>query len=231
MNDDQIKNALFKLIKVNNALELTSLLQRDVFFKDSAWWPYADTESNFSIISALSKDPVNALVEKIVNSIDAMLMAECLKRDINPKEQEAPESMREAVEEFFNIKEGNISSLSDDERHSLAQKIRVIAQGTKKEPSISIVDLGEGQNPENFLDTFLSLPGGKSKKSNKVDIKFVQGNYNMGGSGALMFCGSLGNTYQLILSKRNPNIKDFKNVWGFTLVRETAKEGSKKSHV
>lgn len=49
----------------------------------------------------------------------------------------------------------------------------------------------------------------------------------MGGTAALMFCGNLENRYQLILSKRSPNIKGSENTWGFTLVRETAKEGSK----
>ena len=174
----------------------------------------------------MKKETLYALVEKIVNSIDALLIAECLKRDINPKGSEAPESMSKAVEKFFDIKDGDISNLSNDKRYGLAQNIKIIAQGEKEKPNILIVDTGEGQNPEDFLETFLSLPGGK-KRSNKTEIKFVQGKYNMGGTGALMFCGNPENRYQLILSKRNPKIKDSKNVWGFTLVRETIKENSK----
>lgn len=223
--NNQLKTMLLKLVRAKGSQELTNLLQED-FFKDSAWWPYGDTDSNFSIISAQSKDSVNALVEKIVNSIDALLIAECWKHDINPKGSEAPESMSKAVEKFFDIKDGDISSLSNDKRHALAQNIKIIAQGEKEKPNILIVDTGEGQNPEDFLETFLSLPGGK-KRSNKTEIKFVQGKYNMGGTGALMFCGNPENRYQLILSKRNPKIKDSKNVWGFTLVRETIKENSK----
>lgn len=223
--NNQLKTILLKLARAKSSQELTDLLQED-FFKDSAWWPYGDTDSNFSIISAQSKDSVNALVEKIVNSIDALLIAECWKRDINPKGNEAPESMSKAVEKFFDIKDGDISSLSDGKRRTLAQNIKIIAQGEKEKPNILIVDTGEGQNPEDFLETFLSLPGGK-KKSNKTEIKFVQGKYNMGGTGALMFCGNPENRYQLILSKRDPKMKNSKNVWGFTLVRETIKEGSK----
>lgn len=223
--NNELKDILFKLVRAKSAQELTNLLQED-FFKDSGWWPYGDTDSNFSIISAQSKDSVNALVEKIVNSIDAVLIAECLKNDINPKEKEAPESMSKAVERFFGIEDGDISKLSDEKRRVLAQKIKIIAQGEKEKPNILIVDTGEGQNPEDFLGTFLSLPGGK-KISNKTEIKFVQGKYNMGGTGALMFCGNPENRYQLILSRRDPNIKNSKNVWGFTLVRETIKKDSK----
>ena len=62
---------------------------------------------------------------------------------------------------------------------------------------------------EDFENTFLSLLRG-----NKNKIKFVQGKYNMGGSGSIVFCGK--KRYQLIGSKRFTNDGDF----GFTLIRE-----------
>ncbi len=51
------------------------------------------------------------------------------------------------------------------------------------------------KNPEDFESTFLSLLRG-----NKNEIHFVQGKYNMGGSGALVFCGK--KRYHLIASKK-----------------------------
>lgn len=219
-----VKEILLSLVKIQNAESVTKLIGSDDFFKDSEWWPYGNSESNFSIISAQARDSVNAIVEKIVNSIDALLMAECLKRKINPKGPEAPKTMSEAVEKFFGIPNGDISALDDKRRRVLAQNTKIIADGDKEKPNISIVDTGEGQNPDDFLETFLSLP---TEKSNKADIKFVQGKYNMGGTGALMFCGRPEERYQLILSKRNPGIVDSKNLWGFTLVRQRIKEGSK----
>jgi len=207
-----------------NAQAVTKLLEEDEFFRNSEWWPYGDTESNFSIISAQMRDSVNALVEKIINSIDALLLAECRKRQINPKGPEAPSSMSEAVEQFFNIPNGDISSLDDKNRRLLAENIIVIADGDKNKPNITVVDYGEGQNPEDFFKTFLSLP---TERSNKADIKFVQGKYNMGGTGALMFCGEPEQRYQLILSKRHPRIPDSKNIWGFTLVRQAVREDLK----
>ncbi|MCK4296388.1 MAG: hypothetical protein KAX28_07000, partial [Candidatus Marinimicrobia bacterium] len=68
---------------------------------------------------------------------------------------------------------------------------------------------GEGQHPEKFEDTFLSLIAG-----NKWEIQFVQGKYNMGGSGAIVFCGK--KSYQLIGSKRFDGTGKF----GYTLIRE-----------
>jgi hypothetical protein len=49
---------------------------------------------------------------------------------------------------------------------------------------------------------------------NKNEIHFVQGKYNMGGSGAIVFCGK--KSYQLIASRKF----DKKGKFGFTLVRE-----------
>ncbi len=76
------------------------------------------------------------------------------------------------------------------------------------ETSLVIFDEGVGQAPEDFEDTFLSL-----LKGNKNEIHFVQGNYNMGGAGAVVFCGK--HRYQLVASKRFDNDSEF----GFTLVR------------
>ena len=88
------------------------------------------------------------------------------------------------------------------------------------ETSLVIYDDGEGQAPQDFENTFLSLLQG-----NKNDIHFVQGKYNMGGAGAVVFCGR--RRYQLIASKRF----DGSGQLGFTLVRRhplTADEERRK---
>ncbi|MCD8529599.1 MAG: hypothetical protein LRY25_02430, partial [Flavobacterium sp.] len=94
-------------------------------------------------------------------------------------------------------------------RRNQAEEIQIIADGPTKQSSVIIYDNGEGQHPEDFEKTFLSLMRG-----NKNEIHFVQGKYNMGGSGAIVFCGTKG--YQLIASKRYDCTGNF----GFTLVRE-----------
>src|SRR3546814_20225332 len=59
-----------------------------------------------------------------------------------------------------------------------------------------------------FGRTFLSLLRG-----NKNDVHFVQGKYNMGGAGAIAFCGD--RRFQLVASKRY----DGSQPLGFTLLR------------
>lgn len=168
-------------------------------------------KSDFGVIENQQSSPVAALIEKITNSIDAILMRKCFEAGINPRSTEAPKGMEEAIAKFFDShcdnwhKNWNLPSL----RQKQAEEIQIIADGPRMETSLVIYDNGEGQHPENFENTFLSLLRG-----NKSGIPFVQGKYNMGGTGAIVFCGR--KRYQLIASKRFDGTGEF----GFTLVRE-----------
>jgi len=175
-------------------------------FKNENWVPIGGNESNFSIIENQQSNPIAALVEKVTNSIDATLMKKCLELGIDPKSKSAPKSMDEAVEKFFpNNKNWDLNTF----RRTQAEDIQIIADGPTRQSSVIIYDNGEGQHPEDFENTFLSLMRG-----NKNEIHFVQGKYNMGGSGAIVFCGTKG--YQLIGSKKF----DSSGKFGFTLIRE-----------
>ena len=188
-------------------------------FKPENWHPLGGNENNFGVIENQQSAPIAALIEKITNSIDAVLMKECLEADIDPKSNQAPHSMDEARTNFFpNHRDWDLAGL----RNQQAESIQILADGPRRNTSLIIYDDGEGQHPEKFEDTFLSLLRG-----NKNEIHFVQGRYNMGGSGAIVFCGK--KRYQLIGSKRYDNTGEF----GFTLIREhplsKAEEGTKKN--
>ncbi len=218
-NQEIWKDLLLKLVSANTSLDIDRLLTVEKVLSNGMvkWIPYGDDEGNFRIISNQQKDPVNALVEKPINSVDAILLKECKKRGIDPESDKAPQNMREAIKLFFNISNGDISLLKEQERkeivNKLAKNIKIIADGLKERPTISVIDNGEGQHPSDFHDTLLSL-----QKKNKIRIQFVQGKYNMGSTGVLSFCGN--NGYQLILSRKSKELLNGKeDLWGFTLVR------------
>ena len=188
-------------------------------FKPEHWSPLGGNDNNFGVIENQQSAPIAALIEKITNSIDAVLMKKCLEAGIDPKSDLAPRSMEEARTNFFtNHRDWDLAGL----RNQQAESIQILADGPKRNTSLIIYDDGEGQHPEEFENTFLSLLQG-----NKNEIHFVQGKYNMGGSGAIVFCGK--KRYQLIGSKRCDNSGEF----GFTLIREhplsKAEEGTKKN--
>ncbi len=175
-------------------------------FKQENWYPLGGDENTFGVIENQQSNPIAALIEKITNSIDAVLMKKCLEAGINPESEEAPKSMEEARARFF---ENHGYWDLPNYRRQQAESIQIIADGPKFNTSLIIYDDGEGQHPKDFEDTFLSLLRG-----NKNEIHFVQGKYNMGGSGAIIFCGK--KRYQLIGSRKYDNTGQF----GFTLIRE-----------
>ncbi|NEU09374.1 hypothetical protein GZH53_13700 [Flavihumibacter sp. R14] len=127
--------------------------------------------------------------------------------------------MEAAKERFFsNYKNWDLSG----HRKNQAKDIQILADGPRGNTSLTIYDNGEGQHPHDFEKSFLSLLRG-----NKNEIHFVQGKYNMGGSGAIVFCGKKG--YQLIASKKYDKSGEF----GFTLIRQhplsKSEEGRKKN--
>ena len=217
MNVRQLFKKLY-LAQTESDIDKIINTRLDIFTPEN-WHPLGGSENNFGIIENQQSTPIAALIEKITNSIDAVLMKKCLLADINPKSNQAPQSMDEARTIFFpNHRNWDLAG----PRNQQAESIQILADGPRRNTSLIIYDDGEGQHPEEFEDTFLSLLRG-----NKNEIHFVQGRYNMGGSGAIVFCGK--KRYQLIGSKRYDNTGEF----GFTLIREhplsKAEKGTKKN--
>lgn len=218
------------LFELYNAPDADALYRTIVTYglDGSAYWkPYGGNFNNAGTFENQQSSPENALVEKLTNSIDAILMKECMIRGINPKDKnnpKVPQTINAATKMFFNVDNGKWENIVSAERNRIAQNIQVILTGDRKTPNVAIYDNGEGQNPSNFENTFLSIARG-----NKNDVPFVQGKYNMGSTGAIVFCGEK-HRYQMIISRRNSYLDDSDGLIGFTLVRRhilTPEEESK----
>ena len=209
------------------------LTQAGYWDNNEDWQFFGDNENNWSQIGNQQGHPVAAMVEKLVNSIDAVLMLECQKQGIPLDSPEAPtpQSIPEALEKFFDIRNGNLANIGAASRSELAQNIGFIATGevgrSKVNPNYTVFDRGEGQTPRDMPTTLLSL-----SKSNKLRIPFVQGKFNMGGTGVLRHGGR--HRLQLVISRRYPQIADSSDptssYWGFTIVRrQQPPQGSRSS--
>jgi len=223
MNNEETKQLCLSLLHCDSEDEVIQILKIKNMWDDKRYWRYyGDDEGNSSTIQGQQSRSDASLAEKIINSIDARLMNECLVRGIDPSSEQAPQSIREAVAEYFEGRRsdslgGGIQKWDNKKLREEAANITVATTGSKNASCITIADLGEGQTPDQLPNTILSL-----RVRNKIKIMFVQGQYNQGGSGALCFCGQHG--IQLVISKRNPRIfnstnsSSFNN-WGFTIVR------------
>ena len=224
-----IKDLCITLAKSESEKEVIDILKKWGYWDDpTAWRYYGDNENNFAVIGNQQSAPDSALVEKIINSVDAVLMRECLRRDIDPESNDAPPTIEDALEDFFDMRHGMLTNLLPRKRRELAENILLVATSKKSNPNYLIIDKGEGQTPKKMPESFLSLT-----KSNKLRIPFVQGKFNMGGTGALQFCGK--HNLQLIISKRDPQIVKIEGddgtseYWGFTIIRRVDPEKGMKS--
>ncbi|MBI2031112.1 MAG: hypothetical protein HYT08_00700 [Candidatus Levybacteria bacterium] len=210
-----MKDICLLLLKAKSEEEVTSVIQSNPnFFAPKNWQPFPD--GSYGTIESQGRDPHRALVEKLTNAIDAILLRECSRLGIGPESEEAPNSINKAVEKFFEIDSGDITGISKDKMDRLASQIYLIAENlNNKKGNIYILDKGEGQAPEKFKETFLKFGG------NKVKIFFVHGRFGTGSFGVLPNSGD--NGYQLIISKKYlPN--DNSGEWGWTLIRKRMPE-------
>jgi hypothetical protein len=220
-----VKTMCLKLAKADLEDDVIDILKEAGYWDDEKCWKYyGGRENNFDTIGNQQSKPDQALVEKLINSVDAMMIAKCHEQGLNPEHIDAPQSISEAMKRFYNIENGKLTNMNSLERKKLSENICLVASGKKSMPSFSIIDKGEGQTPESMKDTILSL-----SKSNKLRIPFVQGKFNMGGTGVFQFCGK--KNLQLIISKRNPKLLSGSNEndWGITIVRREDPKDSVRS--
>lgn len=238
MGNSEARKLFDQLLNCEKEEEVIRILEKAGYWGDpDVWRYYGDRESNYNTAGNQQSRSDAALVEKLINSIDARLINECLEKGLDPESEQAPQSIRAAVAEFFDdgaksSTAGLIREWPSEKRNQIGRGISLAATGSKPgqgNPCFTIVDVGEGQTPDAFPRTLVSLD-----RENKVKIPFVQGKFNMGGTGVLEFCGT--QSLQLILSKRNPKLLESKSgtrdhQWGFTVVRREDPVGKRKSSV
>ncbi|MEJ7757960.1 MAG: hypothetical protein WKF55_00075 [Gemmatimonadaceae bacterium] len=230
MKNEEIKTFALSLLEADTEAQVRKILTDSGFWNDQkSWRLYGDTDGNYSTIGNQQSRPEAALVEKVVNSVDARLLAECRRRGIDPESADAPQSITDAVAAFFEPgnkpagQGGHLKDWPQERQLTQAKFITIAVTGETRaggnKASITIADQGEGQTPLRVPDTFLSI-----NRKNKLRIPFVQGKFNMGGTGALKFCGT--DNIQLLITKRDPEIvKQGKETdkgaeqWSVTVVR------------
>lgn len=201
-----MRKLFMQLLNAGTEEQVQAILEAEGLALDpTKWRPYGDNESNYGVVENQQAHAVPALVEKITNGIDAILEKKVVLEGIDIKSDTAPGSVQEALDRYF---PGHRNWDLGEVRRRQARDVQIVASGPKQDTSLLVYDDGIGQAPEDFGDTFLSLLRG-----NKNEVHFVQGKYNMGGAGAIAFCGD--RRFQLVASKRY----DGKHPLGFTLVR------------
>lgn len=221
MNYKKNREILELLLSAETSGELKKIIETESFFNGCVWVLYGGEGNHTGVIDGQMREANNALMEKITNSIDAILMRKCLEEGIDPRDKKvAPRSMVDAINRYFGGKE----KLRRKRANFAQEWLRITAEGKKESPTITVIDKGEGQQPNQIKETILSLG-----KEIKEKISFVYGTYNQGGSSPLGYAGDPKiideNYLQLVLARRPDQINDTQgdknyNHYGFTIVRK-----------
>ena len=183
-----------------------------------SWGLLDNRETNFNVVTNQASTGAKALTELCTNMVDAILLRHAYEAGVDPASDAAPQSVTEAVRELVHLRGAPSGILAevDDSTYltEYAESNLIIGVTGTDGPCFTFVDAGEGQEPDQFEDTFLSLSSGRKSK-----IPFVQGKYNMGSAGVLSFCGR--RWHKLILSKRF----DGTEPWGWSLMRRRPSDG------
>jgi hypothetical protein len=212
MRNDQL---LEELLSAENETAVLAALNKRGLLTDNRHWKYlGNMPNNQSIVQNQQSTPAAALVEKYTNGADAILLRHCKAQGIDPRGANAPRNMAKAVQQFF-------GDLADKEQHEIRQiaeeNLVLYGTGSKQRPSLSLYDAGEGQLAEDFPKTFCSLIYGSNDGSYKGAIPFVQGRFNMGGTGVLPFCSEK-RKLQLIVSRVPDEVATRSDhQWAYTL--------------
>jgi hypothetical protein len=151
MTNGQIRDLCIALLHAETEDEVIGLLKRAGYWDQPALWRhYGDLENNWGQGGNQQSLAEAALVEKIVNSVDARLINECLERGIDPKSDDAPKTIREAVSRFFEGGTGKkmatgglVEDWSDEKIREIAQGITLCGTGTRPVMNLTITDCGE----------------------------------------------------------------------------------------
>jgi hypothetical protein len=206
---------LQELLEAENEVEVMKILRSHGVINEPDRWRYlGGMPNNQSIVQSQQSNSSAAIVEKVTNGIDAILLRFCKSRGIDPRNPDSPTSMAKAVEEYF----GDLSNQEMKEIRRIAEEYLVLyATGSKARPCLSLYDAGEGQFAKDFPSTFCSLIYGSNSGSYKGAINFVQGRFNMGSTGVLPFCSDQ-HKLQLIVSRVPEDVANTTDhEWAFTL--------------
>jgi len=216
------RDLALKCLKAVSTEDVNRILESTEEFADrSNWINYGGVEKNWDRVNVQTSNAVGALAELIINSIDAILMRKAKESRVSENDSNCPRNMREAVARFFpEVTEGRLLNIEPRRRTTLAEKcVLVGVRRIRKNhiyPTYTIIDYGEGQRPKDFPKTLLSLG-----EKNKEGIPYVQGRFNMGSTGSIVFCtqGDIRKShYKFVLSRRNTRDEN-DGPWGWTLIR------------
>ena len=130
--DSAARELLELLLGAETEAEVHERLDGAHMLDVASWLPYGGDSNNSGTFANQQASPRGALVEKIVNSIDAVLMAKAFEHGDLPGGS-PPASMFDAAERYFDVREGRLAEITSgrpQRKHSSRGKTQCAHAGT-----------------------------------------------------------------------------------------------------
>ena len=142
VSKNQNERIFFELFLAQTESQLETVIKKNkiVFDNPANWYPLGGNENSFGVIENQQSSPIASLIEKLTNSIDAIMMKRCLESKIDPKSIAAPQTIEEGVKVFFpDYRDWELPKF----RRQQSENIQILADGPTKDTSVIIYDNGD----------------------------------------------------------------------------------------
>lgn len=201
-----------QLLVANDTDEAVTIIGDIESSHNVVWRSLGDDENNYSTVHNQAGEPMPAFTELVLNSADAQMFKfyeDCADESVGPKEYK---SMKAAVEaDWVDLDDADIEVLADGLKPREGNIL-----------NLTIRDDAKGKGRTDFGDFVgLSKPGLK-----KQEYGFCQGQYGMGSTGVMKFCGDTDKEYNERCFKFIASASiDAPGKWSWTLVRDNPHKG------
>lgn len=210
--NDVSKEYAERLIVANDPDEVADIIEEIESNHDVMWKPLGEDENNYSTVHLQAASPMPAFTELILNSADAQMFKFYENNTDNSVGPYDYKSMKSAVEaDWVDVNEATIEVLADGLKPRNGNLL-----------NLTIRDNAKGKGRSEFGDFVrLSEPGLK-----KQEYGFCQGQYGMGSTGVLKFCGNIDEEYNDRCFKFIASASiDSPGEWSWSLVKDNPYEG------
>jgi hypothetical protein len=156
-NEGAEEALLRELMASDTETEVIDALERAGYWQNDVVWRYYNDEAdNFDRAGNQQRNPEAALVEKLVNSVDANLLRRALERGLDPRSPEAPQSPREAVAVFYEgaspgevrAHQGSLAEWTEGRRREVSRDITLALTGYRPDDGFPSITIAVSTSPE-----------------------------------------------------------------------------------